>query len=274
MTDQERAELLQEEPNAARFVKPFIGAHEYLHNEKRWVIWLVNATPAEINALPKIKERVLAVDAFRKASKAASTRSYPYPSLFRQVTQPKNCYVLIPGHTSENRTYIPFGFFTADTIVGNSCFSLPEATLFHYGVIQSRMHMAWIRYTCGRIKSDYRYSKDIVYNNFVWPGLIGEDLPSSKRAAIETAAQAVLDARAQNTGTLADLYDPLLMPQNLLMAHSHLDKAVDAAYGYKGGKDDASRVAFLFTLFQTATSLLPTETPKKTRKKKALLRRK
>jgi hypothetical protein len=266
LDDQEKTELLQQEPAAAKFVKPFIGAHEYLHNEKRWVIWLVGATPAEINALPKIKERVQAVDAFRKASKAATTRNYPYPTLFRQVTQPKNSYVLIPGHTSENRTYIPFGFFSADTIVGNSCFSLPEATLFHYGVIQSRMHMAWVRYTCGRIKSDYRYSKDIVYNNYVWPGLAGEALPDSRRSAIEMGAQAVLDARAKSSGTLADLYDPILMPQDLIKAHNDLDKAVDAAYGYKGSKDDASRVAFIFALYQRITSLLPIEKPKRTPK--------
>jgi hypothetical protein len=256
LSNQEKVEFLQSEPNAAKFIKPFIGAHEYLHNEKRWVIWLVDATPTEINALPKVRERVKAVDNFRKKSKAATTRNYPYSTLFRQITQPNSTYVLIPGHTSENRAYIPFGFFDQNTIVGNSCFSLPGASLFHFGVIQSRMHMAWIRYTCGRLESRYRYSKDIVYNNFVWP-LMQEDA-----LKVGKLAQAVLDARAASEGTLADLYDNLTMPVQLLLAHKALDSAVDKAYGYKGGEDDASRVAFLFKLYEEQTSLLPPMTAK------------
>jgi hypothetical protein len=237
------------------------------------VLWLVDAEPNEIKRLPGIQARVKAVADFRKASSAASTRSYPYPTLFRQVTQPLSDYVLIPGHTSENRAYIPFGFLPKDTILGNSCFSLPNATRFHYGVIQSQMHMAWVRYTCGRIKSDYRYSKDIVYNNFPWP-----ESPSDKaRLAIETAAQEVLDARAQfPEATLADLYDPLTMPPALVKAHQHLDRAVDAAYleGEKqAGRNkpklgtDAERVAFLFERYQALTSLLPADKPKKARTK-------
>lgn len=266
-------EFLANEPNAARFIKPFMSAHEYLHGEKRWVLWLVGASPTEINALHTVKERVRAVDAFRKASKAASTRNYPYPTLFRQVTQPDSDYVLIPGHSSENRTFIPFGFFPADHIVGNSCFSLPGARLFHFGVIQSTMHMAWVRYTCGRLESRYRYSKDIVYNNFPWPDCALSPSPSpargggeKTRAAIEAAAQAVLDARAQFSGaTLADLYDPLTMPPALLKAHQALDRAVDAAYGRKSFASEAERVAFLFARYQTLVSLLPAEKPAKRR---------
>jgi hypothetical protein len=192
-TDEEKEAFLAEEPGAECFIKPFLSAHEYLHGAKRWVLWLVDATPTDINTLPKVKARVRAVDTFRKASKAATTRDYPYPTLFRQVTQPKSSYVLIPGHSSENRAFIPFGFFSADHIVGNSCFSLPGASLFHLGVIQSTMHMAWVRYTCGRLKSDYRYSKDIVYNNFPWPetprpqagegGVSVRALPAVDRAA-------------------------------------------------------------------------------------------
>jgi len=261
LTDDEKEEFLRLEPNAGKFIKPFIGAYEYLHNERRWVIWLVNATPAEINSLPKIKERVQAVDKFRKASKAPSTREYAYPTLFRQVTQPKSTYVLIPGHTSENRSYIPFGFFDADTIVGNSCFSLPGATLFHFGIIQSRMHMAWVRYTCGRLESRYRYSKDIVYNNFVWPLEISEKLTQD----IMNFATSVLDARAGSEGTLADLYDPLTMPFDLVNAHKALDKTVDKAYGYKDADDDASRIAFLFKKYEELTSLLSSTTIKKKR---------
>ena len=191
---------------------------------------------------------------FRKNSKAQSTRDYPYPTLFRQVTQPQSDYVLIPGHTSENRRYIPFGFFTRDVIVGNSCFSLPGATRFHFGVIQSAMHMAWVRYTCGRLKSDFRYSKDIVYNNFPWPDQPG----GTQHEKIEAAAQAVLDARAQfPSASLADLYDPLTMPPVLVKAHQMLDAEVDAAYGKKGFKNDAERVSFLFELYLKYTTLLP-----------------
>lgn len=264
-SDEEKSQFLREEPEAAKFIKPFISAHEYLHNEKRWVLWLVGATSFEINALPKVRERVRTVDAFRKASKAESTRVYPYPTLFRQVTQPKQDYVLIPGHSSENRAFIPFGFFDKNHIVGNSCFALPGATLFHFGVIQSTMHMAWVRYTCGRLESRYRYSKDIVYNNYPWP-----DEPSDKqRAAIEAAAQAVLDARAQfPQSSLADLYDPLTMPPALVKAHQALDRAVDACYRKAAFTSDAQRVEFLFERYQQLTSLLSSISAKKTRKPK------
>lgn len=232
------------------------------------MIWLVDATPAEINDLPKIKEKVEQVRNFRKASKAASTRNYPYPTLFRQITQPKTTYVLIPAHTSENREYIPFGFFDKETIVGNSCFSLPEADLYHFGVIQSHMHMAWVRYTCGRLESRYRYSKDIVYNNFIWPLLNQDDSNIAKKNSIEKLAKQVLDARSESKGTLAELYDSVLMPPALIKAHKALDKAVDDAYGYKGEDDDASRVAFLFKKYEELTSILPSTSAKRKRIKK------
>lgn len=274
-TDEERDSFLRREPGASKFIKPFISAHEYLHGEQRWVLWLVDADPREIKALPLVLERVEAVAKFRRKSKAASTRDYPYPSLFRQVTQPTSDYVLIPGHTSENRNYIPFGFFARDTIIGNSCFSLPNATLFHFGVISSGMHMAWVRYTCGRLESRYRYSKDIVYNNFPWP----QPLADKARDTIEAAAQDVLDARAQfPDATLADLYDPLTMPPALVKAHQALDRAVDAAYvaaekaeGRKPPKlaSDAERVAFLFERYQALTSLLPAEKPKRATRKRS-----
>lgn len=259
-TDAEKQQFLIDEPGAATFIKPFISAHEYLHNEKRWVLWLVGARPELLRALPKVMERVKAVESFRKASKAATTRTYPHHTLFRQVTQPDSDYVLIPAHTSENRAFIPFGFFDRDSIVGNSCFALPNASLFHFGVLHSTLHMAWVRYTCGRLKSDLRYSKDIVYNNFPWP----VDATDKHHHAIETAAQAVLDTRADYPdASLADLYDPLTMPPTLLKAHQTLDRAVDAAYVPSGGKrsyaSDAERVAFLFELYQRLTSLLPAD---------------
>ena len=251
-TDEEKISFLTEEPAAAQYIKPFMSAHEYLHGEKRWVLWLVGAKPEDIRSLPKVRERVEAVDRFRKASKAESTRKFPYPMLFRQVTQPSDAYVLIPRHSSENRRYIPFGFFDPDHIVADSCLSLPGASLYHFGVIQSGMHMAWMRYTCGRLKGDYRYSKDVVYNNFPWPA------PTDKqKSAIELAAQTVLKAReAFPASTLADLYDPVSMPPALVKAHADLDRAVDAAYGRRDFKSEAERVALLFELYERATAPL------------------
>ena len=253
MNDIEKEQFLKDEPEASKFVRPFISAHEYLRNEKRWVLWLFEANPNELRKLPKVMARINAVEQFRKASKASSTRDYEFPSLFRQITQPVSDYILIPRHTSEKRNYIPFGFFSKNVIVGDSCLSMPDATLFHFAVLTNSMHMAWVRTVCGRLKSDFRYSKDIVYNNFPWP-----EVNALQTAKIEAAAQVVLDARAVHTNaSLADLYDPLTMPANLLKAHQALDKAVDAAYGYKGAATDAARVAFLFERYQQITSLLP-----------------
>jgi hypothetical protein len=255
-TDEEKVFFLSLEPAAKELIKPFMSAHEYLNGEKRWVLWLADVPTEKFKSLKHVMARVRAVDGFRKASKAASTREYPYPALFRQVTQPKNDYVLIPGHTSENRAYIPFGFFSKNEIVGNSCFSLPGATLLHFGVLQSTMHMAWVRYTCGRLKSDFRYSKDIVYNNYPWPEFpIKEDIQK-----IEAAAQHVLDVRAAHSKmTLAELYHPLSMPIPLQKAHKALDSRVDEAYGRKSFKGDAERVGFLFALYQKYTSILPAD---------------
>lgn len=262
-TDEEKDKFLSNEPLAYEFIKPLMSAYEYLRGINRWVLWLVNADPKKIKALPLVMERVKAVEIFRKSSKAESTRNYPYPTLFRQVTQPNSNYLLIPRTTSENRNYIPFGFFDKEHIVSDTCQSLPNATLFHFGVMTSLMHMAWVRYTCGRLKSDFRYSKDIVYNNFPWP----ENPSEKQKQTIETAAQAVLDARLQfPDSSLADLYDPLTMPPVLLKAHQTLDKVVDAAYGKTTFKTEAERVAFLFELYQKYTSLLPVEKAKKTRK--------
>ena len=264
-TDEEKIAFLKAEPAAAKYIKPFMSAHEYLHGEKRWVLWLVGADPSDIKKLPGVQSRVEAVAAFRRASKAASTRDYLYPTLFRQVTQPDSDYVLIPRHSSENRLFIPFGFFGKENIVADSCMSLPRATLTDFGILQSTMHMAWVRYTCGRLESRYRYSKDIVYNNFPWP----LDLEPKAVTAIDKAAQSVLNARLNYSNTtLADLYGPLSMPPDLRLAHKELDKAVDAAYGRKKFSSDAERVAFLFDLYQRYTTLLPAaEKPKRGKRK-------
>ncbi len=272
LTGQEKEDLLKIEPEAAAWIRPYIGAHEFLNKGDRWCLWLVNTPPAAIKSMPKVYERIQHVRDFRAASNAASTRKFAAtPTLFCQIAQPESNYLLIPRVSSERRAYVPIGFISKNVIASDAVLIIPEASLFHFGVITSAMHNAFMRLTCGRMKSDFRYSKDIVYNNFPWPGFAGEPLSDKHRTAIEQAAQCVLDARAQfASSSLADLYDPLTMPLALLKAHQKLDTAVDAAYQPSGGKktyaSDAERVAFLFELYQRITSLLPGPFTKKTRK--------
>lgn len=266
-TQIEFREFVSAEPSAAEWLRPYVGSEEFINGSWRWCLWLVGATPAVLRAMPKAMERVERTKQFRLASKAAATRKFATtPALFCQIAQPGTSYLLVPGVSSERRAYIPIGFMGPEVIANNLVFIVPEASLFHFGVMSSVMHMAWMRYTCGRLESRYRYSKDIVYNNFPWP-----DAPSDKhRDAIESAAQGVLDARAQfPDSTLADLYDPLTMPAPLVKAHQILDRAVDAAYGKRSFKSDSERVAFLFARYQELTSLLPLVKPKAARKAKA-----
>ena len=207
--------------------------------------------------------RVKAVEKHRKASTRAATQALAAaPHLFGEIRQPVGRYILVPRHSSERRRIIPIGFMPPDVIVGDANLCIPNAGLYEFGVLTSRMHMAWVSHVCGRLESRYRYTNQIVYNNFPWPVLHEKSdlaLVSKAQAAIETAAQAVLDARASEVGaTLADLYNPP-MPEGLLKAHRALDAAVDAAYALGGGKkswkSDAERVAYLFTQYQKLTSL-------------------
>jgi hypothetical protein len=250
MTEEEKLELEAKDPLCSKYIQPFISAKEYLSGQKRYCIWLVNANPQDIRNSPVLSDRVDLVRKFRTASVAKSTREYPYHTLFRQVTQPVSDYLLVPRTTSENRKYIPMGFFSKENIVSDTCQSIPDATLFHFGVISSEMHMTWVRYTCGRLESRFRYSKDIVYNNYPWP-----EAPSDKqKQAIEDAAQAVLDARAQfPNSSLADLYDPNTMPPALVKAHQQLDKAVDLCYRPQPFTSEAKRIEFLFELYEKYT---------------------
>lgn len=263
LTEDEKNEILKREPLAEKFIKKYVNAQEFLSNEFRYCLWLVNAKPDELKKLPEVMKRVELVKKFRQASVAESTRNYQYHTLFRQVTQPTSDYVLIPSTTSERRKYIPFGFLSKDIILSNASFSLENATLYHFGVLTSLMHMAWVKTTCGRLKSDFRYSKDIVYNNFPFP-----QNPTDKQIkAIEAAAQKVLDARAMfPNSSLADLYDPLTMPPALTKAHNELDKAVDLAYRSQPFTSEAKRMEFLFELYEQYTADLFTK-EKKTKKK-------
>jgi hypothetical protein len=275
LTSQEKDELLKIDPEVTDWIRPYIGAQEFLNKGDRWCLWLVNTPPAVIKSTPRIYDRIQRVRDFRAASNAASTRKFAAtPTLFCQIAQPESDYLLIPRVSSERRAYVPIGFISKNVIASDAVLIIPDASLFHFGVITSAMHNAFMRLTCGRMKSDFRYSKDIVYNNFPWPGFAGEPLSDKHRTAIEQAAQGVLDARAQfATSSLADLYDPLTMPPALLKVHQKLDTAVDAAYQPSGGKkayvSDAERVTFLFELYQRITSLLPVAAGKKTRKTKS-----
>lgn len=266
LTDAERTELTSRDPLAGNWLRPYVGAEELLHDGKRWCLWLKDISPHELRKSDHVMARVQAVREARLKSPTASVRDFAaYPTLFTQDRQPTRRYLAIPAHTSENRLFIPLAFLLPTVIASNAMRICEDATEYHFGVLSSTMHNAWVRYTCGRLKSDYRYEPS-VYNNFPWPESPG-DAPS---AAIEAAAQAVLATRAQFPGsTLADLYDPLAMPPALLKAHQKLDAAVDAAYGRKGFKTDAERVAFLFELYQRYTSLLPTEPAKPRRRKPA-----
>ncbi|HRK78081.1 MAG TPA: class I SAM-dependent DNA methyltransferase [Thiobacillus sp.] len=254
-TDDEKAEFVRREPQAEKWFRRWLGADEFINGYQRWCLWLGECPPNELRQMPEAMKRVEAVRQFRLASKSPPTQKLAdTPTRFHVENMPVSTYLLIPEVSSERRDWIPVGFMHPDTLSSNLVKIVPDATLYHFAILTSTMHMAWVRSVCGRLKSDYRYSAGIVYNNFPWP-----DKPSDKtRQAIEAAAQAVLDARAHFPGaTLADLYDPLTMPPALLRAHQKLDAAVDRAYGKTGFKSDAERVAFLFQRYQALTSLLP-----------------
>ncbi len=256
--EQDRKEFLEANPEAKQFIRPLLCAEEYLYSIPRWCLWLVDASPSEIRSITGIKKRVEAVRDFRLASKKGPTREMAnQPTLFAEIRQPKTRYMLVPQHTSQLRRYVPFGYFSPNHIVHNSCSAIPDATLYHFGVLSSEMHMAWVKTVCGRIKSDYRYSTNLVYNNYPWPAVVTD----KQRVAVEAAAQAVLDARAQfPTSTLADLYDPLTMPAPLLKSHQELDRAVDRCYRPEPFPSDRHRVEYLFALYEKITApLIPTQ---------------
>jgi hypothetical protein len=257
LSEADRAGILAEDPDAEKFLKPFVGGQELLHNEARWCVWLHGAQPEEVKRCKPIYRRVEAVRLWREASGRETTRKLAKTALlFAENRQPPSRYVAIPTVSSERREFVPMDFLPPETIGSNQLYLVPDATPYHFGILSSTMHNAWMRQTCGRLESRYRYSAGIVYNNFPWPDLASNRSIAQAeraRAAIETAAQAVLDARAAHPdASLAVLYDRLLMPLDLQLAHRVLDKAVDAAYGVKPAdkvKSDTQRVAFLFALY-------------------------
>ncbi|MDH2918370.1 MAG: DUF559 domain-containing protein [Sideroxydans sp.] len=274
----EKDALLVAEPMATNWLRPYLGAEGFIHNQYRYCLWLLDCAPNVLRQMPLVMRRVEAVRTTRLASsKIATQEKAAIASCFTENRQPKQgSYLALPRTSSENRRYIPIGFLSAEVIAANDLQIIPDAEQYEFGIVSSLMHMAWMKITSGRLKSDYRYSAKLTYNTFPWPS----DASEKQRNAIETAAQAVLDARAQfmlpspsgrgaggEGSSLADLYDPLTMPPALVKAHQQLDRAVDASYRKAPFANDAQRVEFLFERYQQLTSLLPVE-KKITRRKK------
>lgn len=250
--EEEYNEILGAEPALIKWLHPYIGAEEFIKGKKRWCLWLKNASPSDITRSKILYKKVQAVKDFRLASKAKTTKGYAkVPHLFAQITQPDNAdYLIVPSVSSEKRKYIPIGFLTSDSISSNAVQIVPFASLYHFGILTSNVHMAWMRTVAGRLKSDYRYSKEIVYNTFPWCTPTAE-----QKAKIEKTAQMILDARAlYPDSSLADLYDELTMPPELRKAHQANDRAVMEAYGFWGKLNTESEcVAELMKMYQRLT---------------------
>lgn len=265
--DNDYSQFVKKDPNSEKFIKPLLGAQEFLHNKKRWCLWLDGANPSDLKKCPLVMERIQKCKETRENSVAAGIRKFAAtPTLFAQITQPVGKpFILIPRVSSENRRYVPMAFLDGNTIVSDAVQIVPEATLYELGVLTSNIHMAWMRAVCGRLESRYRYSKDIVYNNFPWPFQIengklkNENELSEKeklsifnsQLSISKTAQGILDARAKYPdSSLADLYDELTMPPELRKAHQENDKAVMAAYGFSVKMTESECVAELFRMYE------------------------
>lgn len=250
--DEDYADFISHEPDAVKYIRPLLGAVEYLYNKKRWCLWLKGVEPASLRKMPLVLERIRKCKETRENSKAEGIRKFAStPSLFAQITQPegKN-YILIPRVSSEKRRYIPMGFIEGNTIVTDAVQIVPDATLYEFGVLMSNVHMSWMRSVCGRLKSDYRYSKDVVYNNFPWKTPTKE-----QREKIEKTAKGILEARELYSNSCpADLYDEITMPPELRKAHQLNDKAVMELYGFtkntEAYKSEVACVGELFKMYQ------------------------
>ncbi len=265
LNQEEMDQLLKEYPTSKKFIKPFLMGKEFLNNIPRYCIWLKNADLSEIRKYPQIYERIEKVKVFRERSKRPQTfKAAKFPYLFGEERQPESDYLAIPKVSSENRNYIPIGYCSKDVICGDKLFNLPNATHFHFGILTSLMHMTWMRYVCGRLKSDYSYSNTIVYNNFPWP----QDLPKQKIQGVEKLAQQVLKVRERYPeNSLADLYDTITMPPDLVRAHQDLDKFVDTCYRPQPFATEMQRIEFLFDLYKAYTQPLFGSEEKKRSKK-------
>lgn len=262
-TPERKKAFLKKEPFSEEFFFPWLGSREFLNGVERWCLWLGDCPPGKLKTMPHALELIENVRKFRLKSDSIPTQKIAdTPRNFHVENIPQKSYLIIPKVSSERRAYIPIGFMNPNTLASDLVFIVQNAKKFHFGILSSEMHMAWVRYVSGRLKSDFRYSKDLVYNNYPWP-----EVSNKQKQNIEEKAQAVLDARSKFlNSTLADLYDPNTMPPTLLRAHQTLDKAVDQAYRKSGFENDKERIEFLFKLYQQITEPLIAKI-KKTRKK-------
>ena len=279
LSPQEREQLLSKSPSLAKYVRPFVGADEFINGKSRFCLWLKNANPSDIKSSEELLRRINAVKEMRQASAKAATRKWAvYPTLFTENRQPESAYIIVPRVSSERRRYVPMGFMSPNVIASDAVHVIPDATLYLFGVLESNVHMAWMRAVCGRLEMRYRYSNDIVYNNFPWPDAVSikrtaegvtnspsklEGVPGGRgrmteaqKARIEQTAQDILDARAlYPDSSLADLYDELTMPPELRRAHQDNDRAVMQAYGFDvRSMTESQCVAELFRRYQVLTS--------------------
>jgi N-6 DNA Methylase len=246
LTEAEKVAVLAREPGLREAIRPFMSAHETINGVSRWCFWLGGIDPKTIRESPELERRLTAVRQHRESSDRKATRAAAgRPGDFAEIRQPVTDYILIPRHPSERRRYIPMGYFGPDAIVADSCICVAGAGLYDFGVLCSSMHVAWARVVGGRIKSDIRYSVQLIFNNFPWPSA-----SDKARRAVEAAVQHVFDVRASFSGsTLADLYDPLTTPAALVEAHHELDSAVERCYRSKRFEDDRERVEYLLSLY-------------------------
>ena len=244
-------DFVKREPNAVKYIKKLTGAAEYINNKDRYCLWLVGVSPAELRKMPEVMKRVDACRQDRLNGAPDRQKLADTPTIFRETFNPDS-YIIVPRVSSENRRYIPLGFLNDTVVPTDSAVIIPEATLYHIGILTSNVHMAWMRAVAGRLKSDYRYSKDIVYNNFPWC-----NPTDAQKAKIEQTAQAILDARAKYPEcSLADLYDELTMPPELRKAHHENDRAVTEAYGFAKDITESEIAAALFKMYERLVKLL------------------
>lgn len=266
LTDEDKNQYASQELSGTKFIRAFISADEFLNRKTRWCFWLTDIQPNELKKLPLLMERVSKVRQMRLSStKQATVKWADFPTVFTENRQPNSNYVLVPRVSSENRKYIPMGFFDSQAIASDTCITIPNGDLYIFGVLTSEMHMTWVKYVCGRLKSDFRYSNTIVYNNYPFP----ENVSDKQKQKVETTAQAVLDTRAKYPdSSLADLYDPITMPADLVKAHQTLDKAVDLCYRPQPFVSELNRIEYLFSLYEALSApLLKVEKKKRVKKK-------
>ena len=301
LTDEDKSQYILQEPSGAKFIRPFISADEFLNAKTRWCFWLKDIQPNELKQLSVLMDRVSKVRKMRLSStKQATVKWADFPTVFTENRQPNSNYVLVPRVSSENRKYIPMGFFDSKAIASDTCITIPNGDLYIFGILTSEMHMTWVKYVCGRLKSDFRYSNTIVYNNYPFP----ENVSDKQKQKVEDAAQVVLAVREKYTSpspsfqggeqekieeegqeekesnsppfkegqgevksSLADLYDPLTMPPDLVKAHQALDKAVDLCYRPQPFVSELNRIEYLFSLYEALSApLLKVEKKKRVKK--------